>query len=220
MDESPTLVRRVRAALRPAHDAIETTPFAQALAQGRVPLARYVDYLVQLHAVHLVAETAVVASRRTARFVRPGMRRLRALERDLRFWTGADLPPRRRHASTGSLVRRLAAYEVDKPLALVGTLYVLEGSRAGSRVLHPSLARGLGLTTDAAHGLAYHAENAAQRAARWRAFTARLDAELVGDTECSDVVEGATATMKGLHAVFDELGEALHPTRAPERAPR
>ena len=76
----------------------------------------------------------------------------------------------------------------------LGSLYVMEGSTLGGRVIERNVERCLGL--NARHGCTYFAGYGARTGAMWRSFLTRLDQAPAADAE--QVADGATATFERL----------------------
>ena len=76
----------------------------------------------------------------------------------------------------------------------LGSLYVMEGSTLGGRVIERNVERCLGL--DARHGCTYFAGYGTHTGAMWRSFLARLDQVPAADAE--QVADGATETFERL----------------------
>ena len=119
----------------------------------------------------------------------------------------AFLDPRRRmHLLQADLAALgLSAHEVAGlpacPLPLLrnavealGSLYVMEGSTLGGRVIERNVERCLGF--DGRHGCAYFAGYGTRTGAMWGLFLQRLDEAPAADAQ--QVTEGATATFERL----------------------
>ena len=126
-----TLMEELKAATQPAHRRLETAPFFSALAACQLPLESYVGQLRALAVIHSVLEQAL-ASRvdpRIGAVWNCEMRKLPLLQNDLRFFeprTVADVKEGVEAAlKAAEQLRRLS---VERPLALLACVYVLEGS--------------------------------------------------------------------------------------------
>jgi heme oxygenase len=191
---------------------VETTPppargSARPSARGRAtdrPVRRtdYVAGLHQLRHLHAALEGALAAcdSPAVAALYDPArVARSTLLTADIDALSDgeeAETPPPA--APVATLAESLREWAADRPHALAGALYVLEGSRAGSAAVARVLTRSLGVPPLPGHGLDYHLEGVATRAADWRAFKARLAALPLSDAEQADVLDAATATTAAL----------------------
>jgi hypothetical protein len=97
----------------------------------------------------------------------------------------------------------------EQPLALLGWLYVLEGSTLGAIVLRPLIARAFLLTGE--EGLAYVHSYGPAVHARWAQYQQRMNELRLSSEEREDVVRAAGECFEHLESVF----LALHPF-APE----
>ena len=123
------------------------------------------------------------------------------------FQDAAFLDPRRRvHLLQADLTALgLSAHAVAMlptcPLPLLrngvealGSLYVMEGSTLGGRMIERNVERRLGLNAE--HGCTYFAGYGTRTGAMWRLFLARLDQAPAADAE--QVTDGAAATFERL----------------------
>lgn len=86
---------------------------------------------------------------------------------------------------------------------LLGSLYVLEGSRLGGQVLVRNLTARLGLSPE--HGLRFFHGFGAQTGAHWKTFCTRVDHELAL-SDIGPAVDAARATFLGLEAWMSVSG--------------
>jgi heme oxygenase len=199
------LIRRIREATAGIHDRLERLPLAQALVTGTVTRAAYGRLLTQLLAVHQPLESGLAGRPEWAPVFGPDQVRAPALRRDLAaLGTGAE----ERVGPTRRLVATLDQWAAATPWRLLGGLYVLEGSRQGSRFLVRALARGLGVPAAAGFGLDYHLEGQADRLGAWPAWLRALDALPLAPARQADVAAAAAAVFEGLHAIYAALGPA------------
>ncbi len=172
----------LRAATRPAHDRLEG---ALGLLDDRLDLDAYTRVLGRIYGFWREWEPHVAALLRDETFLDP-RRRLHLLAADL--------------AAVGCSAQAVAALPRCPPSALgdaveaFGSLYVIEGSTLGGRVIERNVARCLGL--DAGAGCSYFAGYRAETGAMWRAFLLRLDATPPDDAK--RIAVGACATFERL----------------------
>ena len=207
---------RIRQALAPAHAEVERTPFAQGMASGRIGRAEYAAGLRQLGHLHAALEAALAASAPrhpalAALYDPARMDRSSAIVRD-RIALGADgADPAKEPVKR--LTDRIAEWAALAPWALLGPLYVVEGSRMGSMFLTRSLGRALGvdpLRPDS--GLDYHAEGLATRAQDWKRFRQGLADAPLTESEADDVLRAAGAAMEGLVEMYAGLPTGSTPS--------
>lgn len=214
---------RLRAETRPQHDATEAIPFSAAILEGSLPFASYVAQLAAYVPVHASLERAVTGKGHPAlaRVWEPTMRRVDLLHADLAAlgMTDAALPDDARAVS-----RSFAAW-VDEtartqPVAVLGILYVIEGSTLGGAVLRKHLAASFSLT-DA--GLRYYSPYGSHPKPHWVAFSARMNELELTDAEADAVIEAACETFDRIGQILVSIGSsepAGTPHRIPVRQPR
>jgi heme oxygenase len=179
---TPAVLQHLRAATAGRHAALE----AQLQLAGALTLPRYIRVLQGFHAFLAAWEPLVQArlpGALQAWFSR-GRRGQHAAD-DLRA-LGGELPA----AAKLSLALR------DES-ALLGSIYVIEGSALGAQVIAPMLREQLGLQSH--NGAAYFALPAAAAGGRWREFRALL-AERA--TDAASASQAAADTFDALAAVF------------------
>jgi heme oxygenase len=205
---APTIMARLRAETRAQHDATEAIPFSAAIVTGSLPLASYAAQLAAYVPVHASLERALAATGHPAlrRVWEPGMRRVDLLHADLAAlgFSETDLPATTRAAST-DLARWVEDTARTTPVALLGILYVLEGSTLGGAVLRRHLAAAYALTDE---GLRYYSPYGTHPKPHWVAFSARMNALDLFDAEADAIVDAARATFDGIGRILVTLGEA------------
>ncbi len=197
---------RLKTTTAPQHRAVERLPFFAALrAADAVPTPAAVTWLRALAVLHAILERGLSNARGLpAGLWTPTRARLPALLDDLeRVGATSPLSVMPAIVETLAVGGRLVGDGAD-PMALVGALYVLEGSQAGGALLRPAYARCFGVEEQT---LSYFGADRAQAAATWSAFTSALDALSLRPSEADRVVASAVALFDGLHAV----GAALLP---------
>ena len=207
-----TLPDDIRQTVAPAHDAVEQTGFARAMVSGRITRDEYVVGLNELAHLHAALEANIEAVRpdcpELAGLYDPATTaRTPLLDRDLSAFGSA------RTATAGSVVARLAdrfaVWQRESPWALLGPLYITEGSRMGSMFLAKSLAKAFGLVPTDGVGLDYHVHGMATRPADWKRFRATLADLSMGEGKHADVVRAADETMDAIVAMYAGLPVAM-----------
>ncbi|KGK56935.1 heme oxygenase [Xanthomonas cannabis pv. phaseoli] len=178
--------RVLRHATQDTHRRVEAVPLMQALGQGQVDRAAYVQILRRHHA--LLAGFEEQLSGWLGTLVGSGWhyrRRVPALRADLRTLNQPPDPP-------------LALPDVRTDAARWGMLYVIEGAQLGGRVIARSLRRHQPALASA---LQYF-ELADEDPAAWRRFQAVLDQRL-------DSPQTHAAAIDGAHAMFAHFHTCL-----------
>ncbi|MBL8800191.1 MAG: biliverdin-producing heme oxygenase [Planctomycetia bacterium] len=194
---------RLREATAELHGRIERLPAAEAMAAGRITRADYLALLGQLTLLHATLERELELHDALRVLYQSGMARLPVLHTDLAVLGGA--PAARPWPATLALVRELQEWSAQRPWALLGSLYILEGSRMGSMVLVKPLSAALGVPPRPGQGLDYHLQGMADRPRAWQQFKAVLAALPLTDDQAEQVLAAAVRTMSGLHALYAAL---------------
>ena len=209
-------MQRVREAISLSHDAIEQTDFAKSLLDGRITRAAYGVYLNQMWHIHSALEHAITGSERVAPFLAPAMMRTATIARDAHVM-GQRIDAQQRLQITRDIESQLTIWAAESPLALLGSLYILEGSRMGSLMIAKPLAKALGLselTNDQSvertsersiDGVEYHLEGAAETPRRVRQFKAEIDCAGLSASEETELTYGACAFMALLKRLYETL---------------
>jgi heme oxygenase len=198
------LVERIRAGVSATHERIERVPFSQALIAGRLGRDDYVEALSQLYHVHEALERELGAHPELEAVYRPeSMARAGVLRGDLAA-LGAGGP----HPCGGPAARlagRFAEWSAAAPWSLLGALYIYEGSRMGSMMLHKPLARALGVESAPGRGLDYHLDGLAGRPAAWKRFRADLESLTLSPEDGDRLVAAAVETMDRTFDLYASL---------------
>lgn len=179
---SGAVLAHLRAATRPAHDALEET---LGLLNERLDLHAYRGVLERFHGFHRTWEPQVAMLLRDEALLQP-RRRGHLLQADL--------------AALGASADGVAGLPLcpAPPLrdaaGALGSLYVMEGSTLGGQVIQRNVTLRLGL--DDRFGCSYFAGYGANTGAMWRSFLARLDQAPA--TEAERIADGASATFERL----------------------
>lgn len=201
-----SLMEELKAATFSGHTRLQTPPFFAALAACQLPLESYVGQLRALAAIHSVIEQALAngLDERFASVWNSGMRKLPLLQSDLRYFeprTVADI--REAMEAALSTADELRLRSLEDPLALLGWLYVLEGSTLGAAVVRPMVARALLLTGD--EGLAYLHSYGDEVHHRWAEYKQRMNALSLNAEERGRVVQAGCQLFAKLETIFCAL---------------
>ncbi len=193
---------RLKSATDDLHRMAESRPLQKSLVKGTVPRELYATFLGQIYLVHRFLEQRIDEAGDQhpafAAVVRPYHRREPQLRDDLEFHgvVPDEIEP------TPVTARTLDWIEHERPVALLGILYVLEGSTNGARFIARSLSRAWG-----PGGLSYQDPHGELQKPRWMQF--KQDMNGVGFTadEESVLLEAARATFVAVADISDELCE-------------
>lgn len=217
-----TAVERLRTSTRTWHDALEATPFATAMIARTLPVERYVGqlaaYRVVLEALEDELGRVTGSSDSSADPVwSPDLVKLPLIERDLAYFAGLGTVPgpwAAEEADAFAADVRQRAADSDLP-ALLGYLYVMEGSTLGALFLHPYVTAAYRLPgTD---GVAYYTSGDRER---WAGLTARMNqSQALAGPEAQDrVVAAAHSAYRHAAAITGALSVGLSPP-SPSPAP-
>ncbi len=207
-DPTNTIMSRLREETRELHSHAESRPLQQQIARGDVDRDRFAAYLGQLYLVHQKLESALqnAASGNPAIGKLATVDRMRVpdLESDLRFYRldPNDLEPGAAAIEFHDAIDRMNA---EDPVALLGSLYVLEGSTNGGKFLARVLRREWNLDEE---GLSYFDPYGNEQPQRWAAF--KSDMEDMGfDTDQQNaIVDAAHLTFKAIADVSDGVSRS------------
>ncbi|WP_055533373.1 biliverdin-producing heme oxygenase [Streptomyces graminilatus] len=215
-----TLAERLRSGTRDRHDALEATPFASAMVAGSLPVERYVS---QLDAYRVVLGALEGELTRVEGLVGDSvwsadLRKLPFVERDLAYFAHLGVVPgalageeaeafaaeiRERGAASGP--RAHVSLDFRTHPALIGYLYVMEGSTLGALFLRPYVTAAYRLAggTD---GAAYYGSGDRDR---WARFTARMNQALTHPEAQDQVVTAAHSAYRHVAAITAALSAGL-----------
>lgn len=206
-DDDRPISQALRESLSPQHEAIENTRLARCMASGSVGREEYVLLLQNLFAIHSTLEPAMASAPQISRWFTPHAARRSALAADLAFWQSSPLDIARLEEPTQRLIGLFRRMERRRPAALIGALYILEGSRMGARILKSRVAAALGTTDEPGHGVDYFAVGSAEHPACWALFKRRLDEEQWPERARLHSLAGARRTMRGLLTLYRLIGD-------------
>ena len=201
------IMSRLRAETRAQHEATESIPFSTAILGGVLPRASYAAQLAAMLPVHRALETAIAGR------VHPShgavwsddMQRTPLLEADLDDLGATEAEARMARPEAMLLAVWIEDLAARDPVAILGVLYVLEGSTLGGAVLRRHLASAYGLTEG---GLRYYSPYGIHPKPHWAAFSARMDAAVTDAGDADRVVAAASET-------FVRIGRILSALSAP-----
>ncbi len=212
----PTLVdqnsvmQRLRAETRPAHDRIESIPFSVMMLEGRLPRERFAGQLACWLAIHGVLEEALRGSdNSTCRSVwLDGMARASHLRHDVACHGSPEVPD---HAAAATLrtVAWIASIAASRPVSLLGCLYVLEGSKLGGAILRRSLDEAYQCGPEA---LSYFWASGASPMPDFTAFKGRMEQAITTVADRDAVVAAACSMFDHLTQVLEGLLDGLDPS--------
>lgn len=191
---------------KPHHVAAERHPLQQQVVKGTIQKHTYAAYAAQLRHIHVALEGALdkhqAGEPRLSRLFQPHCRRIDAFDADLALLDSAGAVRTVQPAAhaAAAWINSLAAAQ---PIALIGVLYVVEGSTNGGKFLAPILrkswgfADGNGLESLDPHGARVHE--------RWGQFRAGMDELSLTAQEREGIVNAAAATFEWISRSMDDV---------------
>ncbi|MFA6045239.1 MAG: biliverdin-producing heme oxygenase [Phycisphaerales bacterium] len=220
----PTLSESLKAQSRDWHNLAAGHPFERRLLAGQATRDDYARYLGQLLHVHLALEQPLRGRASGlpvfATVVRPYHFRVSGLLEDLHT---LDHRPASHPAlpATGLLCERINDLAAQMPVALLGTLYVLEGSTNGGRFIADVVRRSLTLPPGA--GTAYLDPHGPAQHERWQGFKSSLDQLDFRPRDREAIIAAACDAFRGVHDILEDLTHPALPhvvARPPSPTPR
>ena len=207
-DSQSSIMKRLKDETRDLHSHAESRALQQKIASGEVDRASFSDYLGQLYHVHRALETALAKGRDTHPAIEAvatdDRMRMPDLDRDLAFH-GLDGGTIEAGEAATRFRSRIEESAASNPTALLGALYVLEGSTNGGRFLARSLRKSWGLDVD---GLSYFDPYGDEQPHRWAAFKHDMDQASFETSEEEAIIEMAKATFLAIAEVSDEVSQS------------
>lgn len=207
MPQNPpdTLMIRLKAETRELHTYAEKRPLQQQIAGGTVDRAAFAAYLGQLYLAHHALESALARSRglrpEISAVATTERMRVPELERDLEYY-GIDPTALGPDPATTRFAAEVAETERSAAVALLGPLYVLEGSTNGGRFLARRLRQAWDLD---GRGLDYLDPYGEEQPQRWAEFKLQMDSLPLSAAERDAVVAAAAATFRAVADISDDV---------------
>ena len=204
-DKRNSIMQRLKAETSDLHSHAESRTLQRTIASGEVDRATFSAYLGQLYEVHHSLESALEINRdkhaAIGALATADRMRVPDLDRDLAFY-GVD----RDQLVIGDAAQRFSTKIEESrgsdPVALLGALYVVEGSTNGGRFLARALRKSWNLDGE---GLSYFDPYGDQQPQKWAAFRREMDeASFEADQE-EAIIEMAKATFLAIAEVSDEV---------------
>jgi len=203
---TPDLHELLRSETAGIHERLERLPFFCALRDGRLPRLAIISFLRGLSIIHAALERSLskVSDQEITELIRLAPPKAQLLIDDLER-IGASSAP-----SIGAATKSALNYGAEiltngnKPLSLVGILYVLEGSQSGGAVLKHSYAVCLNAPAEL---LSYVSCYGKETAAHWKMFTERLNALTLDGERQRQIVQSAIRCFERI----TEICAALYP---------
>lgn len=201
-----SIMGTLRESTRSHHKDAESRPLQRSMARGTLSRGDYVTYLGQLRHAHAALETsldAVIGSCPVlAGVFTDERRRVPDLDRDLESFgvTPETIPVL---PATQEFIDRVHELASSEPAALLGPLYVLEGSTNGGRFLARVLEKSLHIEDGA--GISYMDPYGERQPEMWSSFKAAADAVELTPDQARDVTAAAGETFRAIASISDSI---------------
>ncbi|MFW5810749.1 MAG: biliverdin-producing heme oxygenase [Thermodesulfobacteriota bacterium] len=201
-----SMMTRLKEETQEYHSRLESSPFFQALMEHRLPLECYLDQLRALAVIHGILETEIAASTddRVLSVWEEELKKLPLLQEDLSFFeprTGSDSAASIEAAQ--QMVKNIRLRGIEKPVALLGYLYVLEGSTLGNSMHRPDISATFHL--EGLNGCRYYSSYLNDVRSHWIRFSEKMDAALNDPSLYATLIEAAHETFAGLEKLYESL---------------
>lgn len=200
------LMERLRAETKALHDKAENQALQQALVKGELGRQTYARYLGQMLTVHLSLESAIrdlVAERPEFRdAIRDHTFREADLTADLEA-LGIDPAGCAPEQPTRELIADIERLSRDRPVALAGMHYVLEGANNGNRFIAQSMRGALELGGN--RGATYLDPYGDAQRERWQAYKTAISQVPLGNGEADAIVEAAKRMFVAVSEISSEI---------------
>jgi heme oxygenase len=204
-DSKLSIMQRLRDETSDLHSHAESRTLQREIAKGTIDRSIFVAYLGQLYAVHDALESALrdVEGHHPAisALATPERMRVPDLDRDLEFY-GLDREQLEAGGAAERFVSLVEHTREAEPVALLGALYVLEGSTNGGRFLAQVLRKSWNLDGG---GVTYFDPYGDQQGPVWAAFKREMDEASFEARHEDAIVEMARRTFEAIAEVSDEV---------------
>lgn len=209
-----SLADRLKQETAALHRHAEQRPLQQDAVRGTVDRAAWARYLGDLALVHERLERLLDAAAGSVpaidRLYQPFHRHAERARADRLVLEGprgdAPMAAEAPVAAVAAFLDALDAAALARPIALLGALYVLEGSMNGNRFIARALAGAWGFRPGGP-GLSYLDPHGAEQAARWGAFRGGLDALLLTEADRDAILDLAMTTFAAVAAIAESATE-------------
>ena len=206
MSESkPSIMQRLKAETNDLHSHAESRTLQRSIASGEVDRETFSAYLGQLYQVHQPLESALETSRdqhaAIGALASADRMRIPDLDRDLAYY-GVEPDQFPAGDAAKKYSQRINETGDAIPVALLGALYVLEGSTNGGRFLARALRKSWDLDGE---GLAYFDPYGDEQPQMWAAFRRDMDEASFSADQEEAIIEMAKATFLAIAEVSDEV---------------
>ena len=193
--DSSCVMDRLRSETRPHHDRAEQSGFGTLVMDGGLQMQQYLLHLIAWRRIlsHLEQALRTAEDQIVQQVWHEGLAKAPVLDADIDALTDGELHWTDATARAVASFIRLVDDLADRdPIALLGVLYVLEGSTMGGSVMKPRIADQLQLEND--RGLRYYGVYGNEVGVRFKAFRSTMAKSANGTGAEDRIVEAAKST--------------------------
>lgn len=186
------------------HQRAERHELQQKVARGTIDRGAWAAMTIQNRAIQQALEAVLssAAEPRLARVFQPHHRRLANFDADLAA-LGVPADQREPLAETLAECNRIASLGAKNPIALLGVLYVLEGSTNGGQFLARPLAKALGLPPGVGtSALNPHGERTREL---WQGFRSAINSLDLAPEEADAIIAAACETFDAVSRTMNAV---------------
>jgi len=210
VEHDMTIMSRLKSATADLHRSAEASPLQSQLVKGLLPREGYVSFLGQMYLIHAAMEQAIRAHSAEhpgfAAVLRAYHWREPQVREDLDF-LGADLGAITPANATTAMLADIERAAHEQPVALLGMLYVMEGSTNGSKFIAAAIRKAYELGNGP--GAAYLDPHGDLQKERWSTFKRDMDGVGFDEAESVAIIDAAMGVFRSIKELSDELSEPV-----------
>lgn len=210
-----SVTQMLREATWPQHQQAEGSPLEKALGSGQVSREMFTSWLGQRYLMHSELEPMVRELRtedaRVAAIVGDGLFQCDNLAADLAHF-GIDSEQLAPASATQRFADDIREIKQVRRVHLLGSYYVFEGSKNGSRFIARAIGKGLGL--EPGPGLLYLDPHGNEQRTLWKQFKEAMDQAGFDGDESQGMVAAARLTFTRVHELDTELYQKKAPAHS------
>lgn len=196
----------LKSATNSLHEQAERHPLQRSLLKGELPLELFTQQMSQLLLVHTALESAILgvgannaslaSVSRQEQFQQP------RLKQDLAHF-GCDPASALPTPATKALCSKIEQFASSCPIALLGVLYVFEGSNNGGRYIARAVRSAYNI--EGTQGISFLDPYGEAQPQKWAEFKTAMNALTLSDEDLDAVVAAACDTFCAITAMGDDL---------------
>jgi heme oxygenase len=204
--QSTPIMVRLKKETNDYHVRLESLPYFSALTDHKLPLECYAGQLKALAILHGVMETEIAAcsDKRVSAVWSEELKKLPLLEKDLAFFKPRIISdPSSAIEIAIAMTDKMRLRGIERPVTLLGYLYVFEGSTLGNAMHRPDISATFQL--NALDGCGYYASYKEQVKSSWKRFSEKMNGVLADTSSHDSIIEAAHEAFEGLQDLYSAL---------------